>query len=1067
MNTPQQSPCSEHKKNCGEHTEAASIAEQFALWAECGRGVALADEPVLIEPPCRPFQQSDIFRCEVVDDGRESSFFTASVQKLGRWFRKRVQEEHPTPNKTQIHPAERKRLVEIQASLPPNLSVSKEQIEQFILSLAYCIEPVSFEIIGTSEQIVTQFATGEADADRFQQQVEANVPDAVFTRHNAFLESNWHEIKQAENEEAFFVDFGLSREFMFSIATGKNFEVDPLVGIVAALSKLDRQEMGVFQVLFVPTREPWRNSILQSVANASGEDLFPDFPELTKNAKAKVSRPLFAVVVRAAIQARTDDRILEISRTIAGALAVYSNPDGNELMPLENNQYPPDAHELDVLCRQSRRRGMILNVDELISLCHLPSASVREPKLKRETQKTKAAPEMVQKKDGLLLGINSHAGKETEVRLDTTQRIQHGWIIGASGCGKSTLLFNSVKQMIDEGQGVAIIDPHGDLAERIISGIPKHRIDDVILVDPSDPDYSVGFNVLSAHSELEKSLLASDLCSVFERLSRSWGDQLGAVLHNGLNAFLESHEGGTLADLQKFLIEPTFRSEFLKTVDDPQVLYYWKKVFPQLSGNKSIGPVLTRLSNFLDQKAVRCMVTQKENRLDFAQIMDTGKIFIAKLAQGQIGNENAFLLGSFFVSKFQQLAMSRQAQAANQRKEYFLVIDEFHNVMTPSMAQILNGARKYKLGLVLCHQELWQLQTEPAVASAVLANPYTRICFRVGDDDARKLANGFSSFDSKDIQHLPNFQAICRVERSDCDFTLSIPTPVPIDENTAAETRAQVIAASRQKYAVSRRQLETEHAMKFEIEAETPPKIVKRGNASAIPIREVILSPEQSQATEQLKSDACPLANTCPTIVNEGVTKETEVAVNKPKTTLLDGGRGGAQHKAIQHRLKDEAQKLGFGTTIEKEILEGQGSIDLFVERGELVFACEISFTTTIDHEVGNVIKCLKAGYRHVCVICTESTRLAKIQTAVTNCLPAEETAGVRYFQPDEFVALLRQTTIQHPLPSPPPETKVILGKYKVKTKQTTLDDEERHRKEQQIQQAMSETMKGMKKKKK
>src|SRR5207249_9283822 len=164
-----------------------------------------------------------------------------------------------------------------------------------------------------------------------------------------------------------------------------------------------------------------------------------------------------------------------------------------------------------------------------------------------------------------------------------------------SGTGKTTLLYNLIRRDIENGQGLALLDPHGDLVDRILGVIPKERIADVVLVDPADEEYSIAFNILSAHSDLEKHLLASDLVSVFKRLSSSWGDQMGSVLQNAILAFLESTRGGTLLELRRFLIEPAFRADFLKTVQDSEVLYYWQKAFPQLTGNKSIGPILTRM----------------------------------------------------------------------------------------------------------------------------------------------------------------------------------------------------------------------------------------------------------------------------------------------------------------------------------------------------------------------------------------------------------------------------------------------------------------------------------------
>jgi hypothetical protein len=348
------------------------------------------------------------------------------------------------------------------------------------------------------------------------------------------------------------------------------------------------------------------------------------------------------------------------------------------------------------------------------------------------------------------------------------------------------------------------------LIDAILQRIPPERADDVVLLDPADEDFPVGFNILSAHSELEKNLLASDLVAVFRRLSTSWGDQMNAVLGNAIIALLESNRGGTLIDLRRFLVEPAFRREFLSTVQDQDVIYYWMKEFPLLSGRPQ-GPVLTRLDTFLRPKVVRYMVGQKDSRLDFADVMDRGKIFLARLSHGAIGEENAHLLGTLLVSKFHQVVLGRQRIAETERRYFWLYVDEFQNFATPSMAAILSGARKYRLGLILAHQELHQLASKaPEVASAVAANPFTRVCFRLGDDDAKKLATGFVSFEAIDLQNLSTGEAICRVERAELDFNLRTAPLSEVDERTVASVRQQAVMLSRKKYAVAREEVEAE-----------------------------------------------------------------------------------------------------------------------------------------------------------------------------------------------------------------------------------------------------------------
>jgi hypothetical protein len=747
-------------------------------------------------------------------------------------------------------------------------------------------------------------------------------------------------------------------------------------------------------------------------------------------------------VVRIATKAESFDRALGIARDLAGSLRMFAEPQGNELIPLENDQYPFDEHVEDLLRRQSRRSGMLLNSDELIGFVHLPSSAVRSPAFERETAKTKAAPAIARNASGLLLGNNVHVGESVSVRLSPDQRVRHTHIIGASGTGKSTLLFNLIRQDIENGDGVAVLDPHGDLVDKVLGIIPQDRIGDVVLVDPSDTEYPIGFNILSAHSELEKNLLASDLVSVFRRLSTSWGDQMDIVLRNAILAFLESTAGGTLSDLRRFLIEPNFRNQFLATVGDPEVVYYWQKVFPHLTGSKSIGPVLTRLQTLLSQKSIRLMVSQPENRLDFAEIMDTGKIFLAKLPQGLMGTEDSYLFGTLLVSKFQQLAMSRQAQAMSLRRNFWLYIDEFDNFITPSMAEILKGARKYRLGLTLAHHELHQLQRNADVASAVMSHPATRIVFRVGDEDAKKLAEGFSFFAAQDLKNLEVGQAIARVERSDFDFNLSVPLPEKVDEAESARRRQEVITFSREKYGTPRAQVEAALLRASEVE-KPPEKVIPK--PAVVETRSPV--PEPAPATPVI-----PVPPPLPIVV-ASETKPPTVSERKVTVVPADLGRGGKQHQAIQQRIKQAAEGLGFRSVIEKEVLDGQGSVDLLLERPDQTFACEISISTTVDHEVGNVAKCLKAGFAMVAVICIDGERLKKIEAAVAGSLGSESASRVVYCQPDEFIAFLQALPPQVPKA---PETR---RGYKIKHTMRDLSPEEQGQREEAAIRLIAEAM--------
>ena len=1013
-----------------------TLSDQFYGWERRGRGWHVWPEPVIPEPPFQVFPGHYLPAAFIADDGRRPTALSSFVQRLARTLNPEppplptepVQEDEP-----EAECLSRGELVELQASLPPKLDASPEAFGHFLGSLAYLREPVGFELLGLPEAVITQFVTHPADASSVQRQLQAHFPDAVFMRKEKVLATAWDAL--ADTNTAV-VEFGLSREFVLPLATNAP---DLLIGLAAVLASLQPGELGLFQVLFQPVSHPWADSLLRAVSDAEGKPAFVNAPELLAQGKRKVSQPLFAAVVRLAV--RSDERPWEIARELASGLGSLGDVQGNELIPLANDGYPFDAHVDDVRRRQSRRSGMLLNRDELLGFVHLPTSAVRSAKLRRELAKTRPVPKSALAESGLLLGHNEHAGQVAEVRLTIEQRVRHSHIIGASGTGKSTLLFNLIRQDIENGEGVAVLDPHGDLVDRILGIVPARRIGDVVLVDPSDEKYSVGFNILSAHSDLEKNLLSSDLVSVFQRLSTSWGDQMGSVLSNAILAFLESERGGTLADLRRFLIEPAFRDKFLATVRDPDIVYYWKKGFPQLSGNKSIGPVLTRLETFLSPKPIRYMVSQRVNKLDFANILDTGKIFLAKLPQGQMGKENAFLLGSLLVAKFQQLAMSRQAQRAESRRPFWLYVDEFQNFITPSMTEILTGARKYRLGLILAHQELRQLQRDTEVASAVLSNPYTRVVFRVGDADAKTLENGFANFEARDLQNLGTGEAICRLERSDGDFNLRVPLPEEPDADTAEQTRQAAITASRERYAKPRADVEAELFAQY--------RQAEEASEAKKPLPKEPPAPKPAQAvppvtaSEPVKPESAPVAKHEPPVPSAQSPAEP-----KPASPPPDMGRGGAQHQAIQQRIKAAAEGLGYRVTVEKQLQNPQGSVDLALESAGKSIACEISVTTSIDHEFGNVKKCLAAGFAHVAVITGNPARLGQIAEAVKAALSAEEAARVGYYSPDEFIASLPKHVAEAPKAEPTTPAEGPRRGYKVRRHVTPLTPEERQARE-------------------
>jgi hypothetical protein len=1012
------------------------LTAQFYAWEKRGRGWQVWDCPVDLEPPFRPFFFHSVTPGPVFDDARKPTFWSSLVESLRGRVSGTASHRLSQTNAIDIEfgpedlPGEyvAPPLVELQVALRPETKIGRDLTEQFLLTLGASRFPLGFEVVGLPGQVIFQLAAADPDQGAVRQQLAAFFPEARVTSKSGFLVSHWN---TTGTKEGVIVECGLAHEFMRPLKIFERFESDPLFAVAGALADVEEGELALLQVLFKRTSHPWAESILRSVTDWDSESFFVDAPEMISLAQEKVARPLFSSVIRAAAQSPNNGRAWEIVRQLVGTLEQFCRPMSNELIPLMNDGYRESEHEEDLLRRQTRRSGILLNSEELISLVHLSTAPLRIAKLRREEKKTKRAPATTVGHE-LLLGENVHEGKRIPVTLSHEQRVRHIYIVGASGSGKSHLLANIIRQSIENGEGVGVLDPHGDLIDQITGYIPENRFNDVILFDPSDEVYPVGFNILSAHSEVEKNLVGSDLVAIFRRLSTSWGDQMGSVFANAILAFLESDRGGTLADLKRFLVEEDFREDFLATVRDPEVVYYWEKEFSLLKG-KPQAPILTRLDSFLRPKLIRHMVSQKENRLDFRKIMDERKIFLAKLAQGAIGEANAYLLGALLVSKFHQVAMGRQDVAMSERPPFYLHIDEFHHFITPSMASVLSGARKYHLGLVLAHQELHQLWSrDTEVANAVISQPATRICFRLGDFDAKKLAAGFSVFEAEDLQNLGVGEAIARVDRAEYDFNLkTLPLP-KVDVATARARRERLIALSRERYARKREDVEAE---------------LGRGRSEVA---------HQTKQQEPIRRPVQP-----PTVRSVSEPPQPVIPQRPPSAEEpVFLGRGGRQHRYLQELIRRWAEGRGYRVTIEKQILGGLGSVDVALEREGVSLACEISVTSSAEQELGNIEKCLAGGFERVCVISTEKKALAKMREFVVLQLGEEKSKQVEFFTPDELFIFLES------LDAKAESKQETVRGYKVNVQYRPLAEVEKTARKQAISQVIFQAVRRLKGKK-
>lgn len=1012
-----------------------ALTQHFYDWEYRTRGYLSWQYPVSPEPPFLPFRGHFLPPSRVTDDTRKPTFLSSLADSFLGAFSSEDQElscnseyfeeDQEEPPEIYVPDGE---ICELQIILPPAYECKKRLADQFLQSLSYVCFPISFEIIGTADQIWVQLAVRQCDRQEIVAKLEAYLPEAVIVEGNGILFAHWEDPR---NSQTAVFDFGLDQESLLPLEHTDRFDVDPLIGIIGALSLCQSSDIGIFQALFLPARCPWADSLQFAALDWNGKPFLADAPELAKSVKRKVEKPLYGAVIRVGARSSSQQRANSIVKSLGGSLVQFNSPGSNSLIPLNNDDYPDEIHAQNVSDRLTQRSGMLLNLDELVNFVHFPSASIRSTKFLRNAKKTKEAPTLSEKHQ-LILGENSHHGRTKNVSLNSEQRLRHMYVVGASGTGKSTLLLNLIIQDVQKGQGIAVLDPHGDLIEQILEYIPRHRLDDVVLFDPTDEEYPIGFNIFGAHSETEKTLLASDLVGVFRRLSSSWGDQMNSVLANGILAMLESSEGGTLMTLRRFLIEPDFRRKFLQTVHDREIVYYWEKEFPLLSG-KPQGPVLTRLDTFLRPKLIRYMVSQKQNQIDFGQIMNERKIFLAKLTHGGIGEENSYLLGALIVAKIHQLALSRQTIQRENRQPFYLYIDEFQNFITPSMESILSGARKYGLGLILAHQELRQLESKDReVASSVLSNPYTRICFRMGDHDAAKLAGGFSLFDAKDLQSLAIGQAIGRIEQAEYDFNLKT-FPLPEIEDSG-ELKQEIITRSREKYGTPKQKVLEE------MEAEKP----SQSSSQAEDLKGRNIQEERTDPTSE------PRAN-----------KQSNEDSKKKKSSSPDQstpGRGGVQHRYLQQLIKRLAEERGYKADVEQSVLGGAGIVDISLSRENEKIACEITVTTSPEHELENMQKCLAAGYDTVVVLSHVKSQLNKIRQLASELLEKTSQSRIHYLSPEDLIVFLDERQA-----SKKEQQKTVRG-YKVRVNYTAGELAQQKQKQDAIAKLIVQSMKRMQK---
>ncbi|MDD2807805.1 MAG: type IV secretion system DNA-binding domain-containing protein [Patescibacteria group bacterium] len=397
--------------------------------------------------------------------------------------------------------------------------------------------------------------------------------------------------------------------------------------------------------------------------------------------------------------------------------------------------------------------------------------------------------------------------KRVKFGIKKDDRRRHMYLIGKTGMGKSTAMENMIIQDIANGEGVALVDPHGDLAEKILNYIPSNRINDVIYLNPADMNYPVAFNVMESDSEDHKHLIASGLLGVFKKLwADSWGPRLEYLLRNAILALLD-YPGSTLLGVMRILADKSYRAKVITKIKDPVVKAFWVDEFskyPQQFQVEAVAPIQNKVGQFLSTALIRNVVGQVKSSFDLRKVMDEKKILIMNLSKGRIGEDSSALLGAMMITKIQLAAMSRIDIAEEQRNDFYLYVDEFQNFATESFANILSEARKYRLNLIIGHQYIEQL--DETVQAAVFGNVGTLMCFRVGAADAEFLTTEFTPyFTEEDLVNLSKYDVYMRLMIDGvASNPFSATTLAPLSAPESPANREKVIKVSRERFATAK-----------------------------------------------------------------------------------------------------------------------------------------------------------------------------------------------------------------------------------------------------------------------
>ena len=607
-----------------------------------------------------------------------------------------------------------------------------------------------------------------------------------------------------------------TKPYTDTFRTYQQLKSDPLNAITNAFSKLKVSEGAAVQIMLRPMSSGWQKSLqkeasarlnpkkkkakwwnpitwmsagfsmvtdgehvvdLQREETSYSERVSQNVEEYSKALDEKASSVGYRCLIRLVTSADTQSRADQIMDGVVSAFRQFNDSRGNtfnEPSIMAKGKILKNfirRHPYRTLIQALTSRKMILGCNELTSFFHLPNIKYNKVEtIKWQNFKVASAPKNIPE-SGLLLGTNTYRGDKKKIYMNNEDRFRHFYIIGQTGTGKSSIVQVMARQDFHEGKGLCIVDPHGSLVEDLLPYIPRERADDVIYFNPVDTERPMGLNILEAETPEEKDLIALDAMNMMVKMfgEEIFGPRIQDYFRNGCLTLMEDdEEGGAITDLVKLFTDEEWQRYKVSKVQNPIVKAFWQKQMA-MTGQREKGEIIpyfaAKFGQFYTNALIRNIVGQTKSAFDIAECMNQGKIILVNLSKGLIGDINSQLLGMIFVSKIQVAAMRRQKLSKEERRDFFLYIDEFQNFVTPSIESILSEARKYRLGLILAHQYLDQLEKESKLSGnvslkgAIFGNVGTMMFYKIGPQDAETCAKEMAPvFSEQDLVNLEAFK---------------------------------------------------------------------------------------------------------------------------------------------------------------------------------------------------------------------------------------------------------------------------------------------------------------------